>query len=118
MKFKNQKSKSYYNYFIGNNSEKWASNVHGYSDVSLIDFYDGIDLHFISNENGVKYEFIIEPNSDPKEILLSYSGQKSIKVDKRGNLILKTDIGNVIEEKPYVYQVIDGKKTEIKSSLN
>ncbi len=114
---KNKKSKSYYNYFIGNNSEKWASNVHGYSDLTLVDFYDGIDLHFISDENGVKYEFIIEPNSDPNEILLSYSGQKSIKVDKRGNLILKTDIGNVIEEKPYVYQVIDGKKTEIKSSF-
>ena len=114
---KKKKSKSYYNYFIGNNSEKWASNVHGYSEVTLVDFYDGIDLRFISNEAGVKYEFILSPDSDPHEILLSYAGQKSIKIDKKGNLILKTEIGSVIEEKPYVYQIIDGEKSEIKSSF-
>lgn len=44
---KSGESKQYYNYFIGNDESKWASNVHGYEEAILHEFYDGIDLKLI-----------------------------------------------------------------------
>ena len=114
---KSHKTKSYYNYFIGNDEKKWASNVHGYSKVSLNDFYNGIDLVFKSSKENVKYEFVVDSNIDPSIISFSYYGQSKLKIDKEGNLIIKTEIGDIIEEKPFAYQVINGLKKEIKCAF-
>ncbi len=107
-------TKSYYNYFLGNVKEKWASDVHGYSEANLVSLYDGIDLKLIENQEDLKYEFHVKPQINPNQILLEYSGQKNVEIDKNGNLIVSTDLGNIIENKPYSYQIINGKVIEVK----
>ena len=61
-------TESYYNFFIGNDSAKWASNVKGYTEAVLSNFYDGIDLKLIENEEELKYEFHIQPHVSPSII--------------------------------------------------
>jgi len=34
----------YYNYFIGSDKSKWASDVHGYESAVMKEFYSGIDF--------------------------------------------------------------------------
>ena len=110
-------TESYYNFFIGNDSAKWASNVKGYTEAVLSNFYDGIDLKLIENEEELKYEFHIQPHVSPSIIKLEFNGQKQIKIDEVGNLVIETELGRLIEKKPYSYQIINGKIKEIKSSF-
>ena len=107
-------TKTYYNYFLGNIKEKWASDVHGYSEANMVNLYDGIDLKLIENQEDLKYEFHVKPQINPNQILLEYVGQKNVEIDKNGNLIVSTDLGNIIENKPYSYQIINGKIIEVK----
>ncbi len=107
------KSESYYNYFIGSDQSKWASDVHGYGEAILEDLYHGIDLKLIEQEAQLKYEFHVKPNVDPNQILLEYNGHQKINLDRKGNLIIKTDLGEIIEQKPYVYQIVNGNIREV-----
>ncbi|MEY3437716.1 MAG: hypothetical protein RL265_301, partial [Bacteroidota bacterium] len=110
---KHHETASYYNYFLGNNPARWKENVKGYGEAILKEFYAGIDLKLIEEQDQLKYEFHVQPKADPSAIGFSYSGQKSVKIDKKGNLIVATELGNIIEQKPYAYQVVNGKILEV-----
>lgn len=114
---KQNKTKTYYNYFIGNDSTKWANNVFGYSEVTMKDFYFGIDLKLISQHDGFKYEFHLQPNADPNLIYFNYGGAKNVKVAINGNLIIETELGKIIEQKPYSYQLVKGKMKEVQNTF-
>ena len=110
-------SSNYYNYFIGNDPTKWASNVRGFNEAKIKNIYNGIDLKLIEDNSKLKYEFHVSPNTSPKAIQLEFVGQENIFIDKNGNLHIQTEIGEVIEEKPYTYQIINGKMKEIRCSF-
>lgn len=107
----------YFNYFIGNDRSKWASDVHGYDEVVMHDFYNGVDFKVSGKGDEMKYEFIVAPTFDPNIIKINYAGQKSINVDKKGNLVISTELGKIMEQKPYAYQWINGKQQEVKCSF-
>lgn len=102
-------SQHYYNFFIGNDSSKWTNNVHSFSEAILNEFYNGIDLKLIEEKEQLKYEFHVKPFVDPAQIQFEYNGNEAIKIDKNGNLIVKTALGNIIEQKPVAYQIVNGK---------
>ena len=106
---KSHPTPNYYNYFIGNDSTRWKSGVYGYSEAVLKEFYDGIDLKLLEEKGGLKYEFHVQPEINPTCIQLAFDGQKNLRLDKNGNLIVATDLGNIVEQKPYAYQIIHGK---------
>lgn len=106
---KSNPSVDYCNFFIGNDSKKWASDVRRYSEVNLVNLYQGIDLKFIEQQQQLKYEFHVAPHVSPSLIQLEYQGQEKISIDRKGNLILETRLGKIMEEKPYAYQIINGK---------
>lgn len=110
---KTGKSSFYYNFFKGKDPSTWASDVHGYTNVILKNFYNGIDFTMKTKGDEVKYEFHVSPSISPSIIQLNYSGQKQIHIDSTGNLILDTELGQVIEEKPYAYQLIHGKEIQV-----
>jgi len=103
----------YYNYFMGNDESKWASDVHGFESAVMKEFYTGIDFKITGKGDEVKYEFLVSPHVNPSIIQLNYSGQKSMKIDRKGNLVIDTELGKIFENKPYAYQLIDGKKKEV-----
>ena len=93
----------YENYFLGNNPEKWASNIHKYSIVSYESLYQGIDLKIYESSNKLKWDFIIEAGSDPSDILIEYQGVDKIYL-KNGNLNIETSVNTIIELAPMAYQ--------------
>jgi gliding motility-associated-like protein len=103
----------YFNYFIGDDQSRWARGVRGYEEFTLKEAYNGIDLKFIEQKKELKYEFIVSPKSDPNQIRLNYKNQKKVKIDKEGNLVLSTYLGDIIEQKPYAYQIVNGKIVEV-----
>jgi gliding motility-associated-like protein len=114
---KERPSRHYYNYFLGNDASKWASDVHSFHKVKLIDLYNGIDLQIIQTNDELKYEFHVAPNADADQIQIQYAGQKSLKIDREGNLNIESDLGMVTEKKSYVYQIINGKVIVVSSQF-
>jgi gliding motility-associated-like protein len=114
---KTKSSAAYYNYILGNESSKWAKEVYSYSEATIHDFYAGIDLKLIENQEQLKYEFHVAPNVNPQIIKLEFKGHTGLKVKKDGSLLVQTPLGNLQEEKPYVYQVKNGKIIEVECSF-
>lgn len=98
------------NYFIGNDPDKWYTDVPNYSAVVYEDVYPGINLKYYGNGKQMEYDFIVSPGADPSQIEVQYEGAKSISVDSQGRLIVETEWGFVTEKQPVIYQNIDGQR--------
>ncbi len=108
---------SYYNFFLGKDKSKWQGNVKAYYEATLKDLYSGIDLKLIEEKEQLKYEFHVQANINPALIQLEYVGQKRIQINKAENLIIETKNGIIQENKPYSYQIINGKIVEVKCNF-
>ncbi|MBX3163947.1 MAG: PKD domain-containing protein [Bacteroidetes bacterium] len=109
---KMQQGSDYENFFLGNDKSKWKGDVKNYHQIWLRELYNGIDYEAITSARGMKYNFHVKPNADITQIKLRYEGINNIKL-KDGKLILKPEVNEVIEHKPYAYQTIDGTITEV-----
>lgn len=109
---KNKKSEFYTNFFIGSDRSKWSQNVHSYSDITLKNYYTGIDLHYNVTDEETKYEFFVHPSISPELIQFNILGSKSISINRIGDLIVETPLGTIAEKKPIAYQLIAGKKID------
>lgn len=101
------------NYFIGQDSTKWGRNVLGYSEVETKNIYEDIDFKLYHFNNSVKYEFIVDPRKDYHQIKLKFTGQDKLIINKEGDLIIKNGVSDIIEDKPYAYQIIKGTHVEV-----
>jgi photosystem II stability/assembly factor-like uncharacterized protein len=101
------------NYFIGNDPNKWLTAIPSYAKVIYREVYPGVDLIYYGKEQQVEYDFLIAPGGDPGQIKLNFEGAQSVKLDVRGDLVLHTEAGDMRQQKPMVYQLVDGVKREI-----
>ena len=104
---------AYYNYFIGNDPSRYASRARSYDGVLYPCLYDGIDLKVYSSGKNLKYDFVVAPGADPLVIKGSYAGQDDLSADSNGDLYVDTPVGDLIEKRPYAYQLIGGSKVEV-----
>jgi hypothetical protein len=100
-------------YFLGNDSTKWRTNIPSYSRVKYADVYPGVDLVFDGNQRRLEYDFIVAPGADPKAITLNLEGARKLRVNSRGDLLVTVGGGQVQLQKPLVYQQIGGERREI-----
>lgn len=107
------KSPVYHNYFIGNDERKWASRAYGYSGMVYKNIYEGIDLKIYGHGQHVKYDLTVAPGSKPGAITLAYAGAELLALNE-GKLVVKTSLGEIYEQKPVAYQIINGTKAYIK----
>lgn len=103
------KTSHYFNFFKGKDKQRWKNEVYGYESFVLTDFYDGIDLRYIEKEHQLKYEFEVKPGANPENIKWVYANHRSLKVNRAGELVISAKLGEIKEEKPYAYQIINGK---------
>jgi len=99
------------NYFIGQNRRRWIKNIDVFGGVRYKGIYHSVDLFVYSQNENLKYDFILRPGANYKSIKLQYEGVSACLQD--GNLILRTSINEIVEQAPYAYQVIDGNKIEV-----
>jgi len=102
------------NYFIGNDPDKWHTDVSNYRAIVLEDVYAGIDLKYYGNGKQMEYDFIVSPGADFAQIQIEYEGAKSLSVNEAGELVVETDWGTITELKPLVYQVEDSERQPLK----
>lgn len=102
----------YYNYYLGNDPKRWQSEIHPHLNIDYKNIYQGVDIHFSSENSQLKYDFIVHPGADASTIALQFEGADDLRL-KKNNLIIKTSVGDVEELKPYAYQYIDGQRHEV-----
>jgi hypothetical protein len=102
------------NFFYGNDSSKWRSNVQNFREIIYENIYDGINLKYYSNENGLKYDFIIHPNADISQIRIRYEGAEKLEIDGQGNLVIKTTVQDLTENELFIYQHYDNFRHPVK----
>ncbi|WP_160711537.1 PKD domain-containing protein [Chitinophaga solisilvae] len=103
------------NYFIGKDPKKWASNVKSFQGITYRELYPGVDAHIYSEASQLKYDLILQPGADPGKIQLSYEGAAGLEL-KKGQLLIHTSVGDVIEQLPYAYQYIGNQRVPVKVS--
>ncbi|MCB0402704.1 MAG: gliding motility-associated C-terminal domain-containing protein [Flavobacteriales bacterium] len=103
----------YTNFYLGKDPNRWKSFVRSYQTVFYQNLYPFIDLALYSLGDQLKYDVIVNPGGNPKSVQLEYEGLDELYIDAEGNLHIKTSVNEIIEQKPYAYQTIDGQKVEV-----
>jgi len=105
------------NYFRGT-KENWRTDIPNYQAVRFDNVYSGIDLVWQGQESGgVQYDFVVAPNAIPEQIEWEIKGAKAVELTAEGDLIIKTEDGEIRQQKPFTYQQSDGLKSEIESGF-
>lgn len=96
-----------FNYFLGNDPSRWASNVPRFAEARSERIYDGVEARWYFDRGVPRYDLIVAPGADPGKIGLRFSGNSSLSVEN-GRLVLGTSKGPVEHKGLYAYQVVDG----------
>jgi hypothetical protein len=100
-------------YLRGNDSRLWLRDIEHYAQVKYHDVYAGVDLVYYGNQRRLEYDFIVGPKQDPGQIALDFEGVQALRIDERGDLVLSTAQGDLIQHKPLVYQQLEGQRRVI-----
>lgn len=102
------------NYFLGNDSAKWRSNVATYAKVEYQGVYPGIDLVYRGDQRELEYDFVVAPGANPSVISLDFQGADELDVDAQGDLVIQTAVGRILQlRQPLVYQEVAGARQRI-----
>lgn len=103
---------TYNNYFIGNDSSKWASNCRIYQGITIKNVYPNIDVRYFTDNGTLKYDIIARPGADISKIAMKYNGVDKLNI-KNKELVISTSIGDLRESSPYTYQTAEKGRNEI-----
>jgi hypothetical protein len=101
------------NYFIGNNPQKWRTNISTYAKVQQHDVYPGVDLVYYGNQQQLEYDFVVSPGADYDAIKLDFEGPEKVEIESNGDLALYVEASVVRQHKPFIYQEVDGRRRSI-----
>ncbi len=112
------KAKTQISYFIGNDKERWKSNIHTYNNLSLGRVYDGIDFSLKAYGKNVEKIFTVYPQGKVSDIRLKIDGASSLQSNLNGELEIETALGTVKFTAPAAYQMIDGKHKNVNAAYD
>ncbi|MDP1725134.1 MAG: SBBP repeat-containing protein [Bacteroidota bacterium] len=104
----------YINYYTAGTTETGVTHVRHFKKVLYQNIYPNIDVEFVLNDQeqngapiaiGVKYNFIIHPGGNPKEIHIKFDGATNASLNAEGNILIETTYGNIEESIPESYQM-------------
>lgn len=101
-----------YNYLIGNDESKWASNVPRFSEARSEQVYDGIEARWYFDEGKPRYDLIVAPGADPSKIQMRFEGAQGLSTDGK-TLKIRTSLGDVEQARLFAFQRIDGATRQV-----
>ena len=99
------------NYFVGNR-DQWITGIPLYAGVQYTEVYPGVDLVFYVSEGELEYDFTLALGASASTIHLGFRGIDEMRIDG-GDLVLKTGWGELRHRRPHIYQMKNGRKSEI-----
>jgi endonuclease/exonuclease/phosphatase family metal-dependent hydrolase len=105
------------NYFIGKDRTKWRTNIQTSKAVLYRELYPNIGLKVYGIEKQIEYDFVVKPGGEVSDICFEYKHVEKTRIDKDGNLVVKTEFGELEHAKPICYQVIEGKRVKVEAEF-
>jgi hypothetical protein len=103
------------NLYKGSDPDKWYTDIPSFGSIEYKNLYAGIDMVYLGENGQLKSEFYVAPGTDHRQIRLNYSGLESQHIREDGALVLALHTGEIIEDKPLVYQERYGEKQIIEA---
>ncbi|MCC6476546.1 T9SS type A sorting domain-containing protein [bacterium] len=100
-----QKLSHYSNYFLGRDSCNWRSRVSHYQTVLVKEVWQGIDVEYRADKQGVETVYHVKPGADVGQVQMEYLGlDEPLRLDSQVNLLLETSLGEIKEKSPFAFQ--------------
>jgi hypothetical protein len=101
------------NYFRGSDKKAWQTDMPTYGSLVYRGIYSNIDIRFYGTNRDLEHDIIVHPGGDPGEVKFGIEGISGLELTRSGDLAMELGKGRVIQKKPYIYQIINGKKVRI-----
>jgi len=89
---------------------KTTRDIPTFFKVSLGDVYKNISVELNSDGKAVEKIFTVKPGGLVPDIKLTFEGIDKLEVNKDGELVLVTKVGEATFSKPIAFQMVNGKK--------
>jgi hypothetical protein len=99
--------------FTGNDPSRWRTDVPTYDAVSLGEVWPGIDVRLRAQGRTSEKLFVVNPGAKASRIRMNVSGVRSLKVNRDGELVATTGLGDVMFSRPVAYQEIAGARRAV-----
>lgn len=93
------------NYFVGTDPANWRHDIPTFARIRYENLYRGINLTYYGTQRQLEFDFTVAPGFDPSSIRLAFSGTTGVTLDRTGNLVLRSDSGDVVQQSPVLYQM-------------
>src|SRR5206468_7777201 len=93
--------------YSGSDPKQWIMNIPTYAEVQYAEVYPGIGIAYRGRSRELEYDFLLAPKADPSLVRMDFEGVDAAQVDAKGNLILATRYGKLVQQRPVAYQDID-----------
>lgn len=97
----------YQNFFLGADETGWGTGCRVFGGALLKNVWPGVDIR-LNGTDGIKYDLVVAPGTDPDVIRMRYEGQDKLALNE-GELHVTTSTGVIVEEAPVSwYRFFDG----------
>ncbi|WP_285578846.1 SBBP repeat-containing protein [Actinoallomurus iriomotensis] len=102
------------NYLRGRDRAGWRTDIPTFGDVTERGVYPGVDLRWYGTRRGLEYDVAVAPGADPGQVRLAIDGLRGRpRLTGRGDLVMPTAVGDVLQRAPRAYQIIDGRSRPV-----
>lgn len=99
-------------YFKGD-ADQWRTDIGSYRSIAFNDIYPGVRLRLNARGNNVEKLFYVAPYADADRIRLQIDGVERLATNQRQQLVLETDLGNIVFTAPKAFQNIGGRRVDV-----
>ncbi len=105
--------------YIRKNGTANLNNIKTSRGVLYKNLYNKVDLKIYGIEKKIEYDWIVHSGGNPEDIRFQYQNVLGTRIDDGGNLIVQTQLGELIHKRPVSFQIFDeGKTTARKVPVN
>ena len=98
------------NYLVGKDPRTWTTGLRRFAEVYYRGLYPGVDARFYGRQGQLEYDLLLAPGADPRRLDLALGGAQAMRVDSRGDLLVKLSGGTLLSRRPFIYQTIAGHR--------
>ena len=100
-------------HYLSGGPAQWRRDVPTFARVRYDNVYPGISLLFYGSDRQLEYDFIVAPGADPAVLVLAFEGAEQVRLDAEGDVVVRTDAGELRVRRPVIYQEVRGERRSI-----
>jgi uncharacterized protein (TIGR03437 family) len=101
------------NYIIGNQPDKWITDIPTYGRIRYRNVYPGIDVVYYGTHGELEHDVVVHPGASPAAVAMAFRGAESVDLDSSGAARVRSGSRQVQWKKPVIYQEVNGTRIPV-----